>query len=171
MNQSFGQIFSIVAASIVLFIIPVYLFSQQQDLFIQAYVWEETAEFAEMVKNNGYISKNMYDRYLKALQTTNQLYEIKMIHKHKLIQPIYDEDGHFTEQVETTYENHYEEEILSTIYEKNKAYLFRQEDYLSIVVKNQSKTLAEKIQHTLLGKDIKNTIAITYGGLIRDENQ
>lgn len=169
MNQSFGQIISILAASIVLFLLPVYLFSQQQDLFVQSYVWEETAEFAEMVKNNGYISKNMYEKYLKALQSTRYLYEIKMTHKHKLIHPIYDEEGHFTDQIHTTYENHSESEILSAIYDKNADYFFRQEDYLSIEVKNKTKTLAEKMHQALLGREIKNTISITYGGLIRDE--
>lgn len=170
MNQSFGQVFSIAAASILFFIFPVYLFSQQQDILLQSYVWEETAEFAEMVKNNGYISKNMYDRYLKNLQMTNQIYEIKMTHKHKIIQPVYNDEGYFMDEVQTTYENHYEKEILSVIYEQKSDYLFRQEDYFSVTIKNKSHTLAEKMRSLLFGRTSEHSILITYGGLIRDEN-
>ena len=96
MSQSFGHIMAVLIASVVFFILPVYILAEKQDLYIQSYVWEETAEFSEMVKNNGYITKKMYEVFLKNLQVTNQVYSIHMTHKHRILYPVYDSNGIFT---------------------------------------------------------------------------
>ncbi|MSS64255.1 hypothetical protein [Velocimicrobium porci] len=171
MSQSFGHVVAVLTASIVFFIIPVYILAEKQDLYIQSYVLEETAEFSEMVKNNGYLSKGMYERFLKNLQVTNQIYSIHMTHKHKVFYPVYDLNGVFTEQVRTDYINFYEQEILDNIYEKNGEYQFCQGDYFSVEVQNVSETWAERFQKVIFGRNAVNTIHITYGGLIRDENE
>lgn len=171
MSQSFGNIVAVFIASIIFFILPVYICAEKQDLYMQSYVWEETAEFSEMVKNNGYLTKNMYETFLKNLQVANQSYSIHMTHRHRSFYPVYDLNGVFTDEVRADYINFYEDEMLDTIYKNNKDYIFSQGDYFSIEVQNKTKTWAERLQAIILQRELGNSIHITYGGLIRDETE
>jgi hypothetical protein len=60
-------------------------------------------------------------------------------------------------------------EILEVL-NQGKDYEFFQGDYISIIIKNRTKTIATRLMELFYSSDIPDEqILITYGGMIRDE--
>ena len=105
--DSFGKIVEILVTTVLLFFIPVYYISLRQDAVCQSQVRTETAYFVDSVRNQGYLTRNMYELFLKELDRTGQVYDVKLTYYKKIR----------TENEEGEYEVHYEamysEELLS----------------------------------------------------------
>lgn len=170
MERSFGMIVEIILSCILVFLVPVYLATQKQDAVIQSYVQSEVSELADMVRNNGYLSKDMYEVFQKKLMATQNSYEVRMTHAHRMVNPVYGEDGSFTGKTAVSYQNFYEDDILKEILERSGSYALRQGDYFTIDVKNRNQTYSNRLQRTFLGISVDQQIHATYGGVIRDEN-
>lgn len=169
MKNSVSEVVMIIIACFLFFLYPIYSFAQKQDNIIQTYVTEETTEFVDMIRNNGYLSKDMYSLFQKKIMQTNNSYEIRMIHEHRQVNPAYSEDGTFDNQVNTFYKNTYEKDILKEIYEKSGIYRMAQGDYICVSIVNKSPTLSSKLQQLFYGRTAEYSIYIRYGGIIRDE--
>ena len=166
-----NQLIAAFLAVLLMFYTPILYFAQKQDAITQSYVSQETTKLVNAIKNNGYLTDSMYDAYLDKLDNTGNLYQVKIVHEHEIVAPIYDEAGDFQNDVSIHYTNVYEEDILKEIYEKSGMYTFDQEDYITVKVNNRTKTYASKLQQLLFQRDIPgDQIFFTYGGMIRDEN-
>lgn len=168
--DSFGKIIAILISVLVLFIAPVLYLAQKQDAIVQNYVTRETIAFVDAVKNNGYLTKDMYDTYIQKLADTDNLYDIFMEHGHKIINPVYSDADIFQNDISIYYSSSYEDDILDKLYETG-IYQLQQEDYLSVQVMNRNKTLAAKLQQIIYASEVpEEQILVHYGGIIRDEN-
>lgn len=170
MKNSFSEVMMVIIACIIFFIYPIYSTAQKQDSILQSYVTNETTEFVDRIRTNGYISSDMYSVFEKKILQTNNSYEIKITHQHQIINPVYKENGIFTNNVKVSYTNTYEKEILNTLFNGSGSYRFSQGDYICIEIYNRNPTLAAKLQQVFYGITGNKQIAVTYGGLIRDEN-
>lgn len=169
MKNSFSEVVMIIITCFLFFIYPIYSVVQKEDAIVQAYVNEETTEFVDMIRNNGYLSDDMYSLFQKKILKTNNRYEIKMIHRHKQINPIYSDDGRLQDDVNVIYHNTYEEDILRKIYEEDGIYKMNQGDFISVSIYNTNPTLSSRFQEFFLGTSVQHSICVRYGGMIRDE--
>jgi hypothetical protein len=169
--NAFSKIVAIFIAIIIMFIAPLLYMAQKQDTISQTYVSNETTNFIDSIKNTGVLSAETYQAFIGKIDVTNNLYNIEIVHAHKVVEPIYYENtGLFLDDYDTYYINTYQEDILAT-FDEGKDYYFSQGDYISITITNRSKTMATRIMEAFYKTDIPDEqILVTYGGLIRDEN-
>lgn len=168
--NAFDKIICILLACILMFLFPTFYLAQKQDAINQVYVENKTVEFVNDIKNHGYITENMYNRYIERLGDTGNLYKIELVHSHTVVNPQYDEStGNFLDDYYTYEECAYQDDILKDLYEESGTYYLRQGDYISIRVYNRTETFAGRMLR-LIGVTQKTQILVTYGGIIRDEN-
>lgn len=157
--DSFGKIAEILVTVILLFLIPVYYLSLRQDSICQSQIRTQTAYFVDSVRNQGYLTRNMYDLFLKELNNTGQVYQVLLTY-YKKIETL-NEKGEY----ETHYECSYTDELLS-----KEQVEFQKGGFFKVEVENISKPLSAKITDMVLAVDIsKKQIYTVYGGAIRDE--
>ncbi|HHT97960.1 MAG TPA: hypothetical protein GXZ90_08725 [Clostridiales bacterium] len=168
--ESFNNMLAIMIAVILMFIFPLLYFAQKQDMITQIYVSNETTNFVNNIKNKGYLTSDMYQRYIENIGNTNNVYKVEIKHSRKMVNAEYDEDsGELLEEYYIVYIDYYEDEIIQALSENN-IYYFSQGDYISLKVSNKVPTLASKIMQALYKTNIPNEqILVTYGGMIRDE--
>jgi hypothetical protein len=88
MEENVQRVFSIMVAVLVFFILPMYIAFEKKDDTAYALAVRITSELVENVKNNGYISKKMYDDYVSKLAVTGNIYDISMEHKSYKYYPV-----------------------------------------------------------------------------------
>ncbi len=157
--DSFGKIMEILVTVVLLFFIPVYYISLRQDAVCQSQVRTETAYFVDSVRNQGYLTRNMYELYLKELDLTGQVYLVELTYYKKV--RVQNEDGEYG----IHYEAVYSDELLAE--EQTE---FQKGGFFKVEVENISKPLSARLTGLVLGKDTsERQIYTVYGGAIRDE--
>lgn len=154
---------------------------------MQQYVTTETTYLLDSVRNLGFLSKNMYEQYVKKIELGNNLYEVELTHYHLVLYVTNEEglvdgaeplvDTEFLEGIELSqktkgYNCYYTADIMEAIYNEkdNYRYDFNQNDYVTIKVRRRVSSLAKRMQHRFLGSDFTDQGYVTiYGGMIRDE--
>jgi hypothetical protein len=168
--DSFSKIISLFIAIILMFLFPVYYMAQKQDSISQLYVSSETTKFVDSIKNSGYVSKSMYEIFIKKIDMTGNLYEIELTHSHRKVEPLVDVSTNDILQDFSVYYYNTNEQDIYDAFDKGQDYFFHKGDYISIYVYNRNKTIATSMLESILSKDIEDIqIAVTYGGMIRDE--
>lgn len=162
--ESFGRIIEILVTMVLIFFIPIQYFAIKQDMISQTYVTTQTTYLVDSVRNIGYLSKEMYETYLRKLQGTNNTYEIKITHYEFVYE---EEQEEYTKHSFCTYED----DILEEIYDElgNGRYEFHQGDYLMIKVHNKNKTFGSFLTSHIGIGSMNEQIQVVYGGAIRDE--
>ena len=91
MGDSLSKIIALFLAVLLLFIYPTKNEFERLDETSRVYVLTETAKFVDSVRNLGYITPLMYEEFANRLASTNNLYEIKMEHRKKRYDPVYED--------------------------------------------------------------------------------
>lgn len=158
--DSFGKIVELLVTVILLFLVPVYYLSLRQDAVCRTKVQTETAYFVDSVRNQGYLTRNMYELFLRTLDQTGQVYSVELTYYKRV--EVQDEDGE--------YETHYEASYSMDEFFTDETVRFQKGDFFKAEVKNKSRPLSAKITDMLLSVDISDKqIYTVYGGAIRDE--
>ncbi|MBS6559088.1 MAG: hypothetical protein KH355_02300 [Clostridiales bacterium] len=168
--ESFGKVISFFLITIILFIAPVYYMAIKQDSISQNYINKETADFVNTIRNTGSISKDTYNRFIKKLDATGNIYEIEIEHQHLVVNPVVDDNGNTTEEISSSYSSTYEDDIFKELFEGSGTYHFNKDDYVSVIVRNKNKTLATRVQEIVYQRELPTVqLVATFGGVIRDE--
>lgn len=160
--NSLDKVVGIALIVLLMFLVPLQDSARKADAISQIYISNETTEFVNNIKNKGYITVEMYKRFIQNIDKTNNLYDIQIIHSHRLVEPLVNVDGIVEGHYAVRYFNTYQDEILKT-FDKGNIYYFSQGDYINVSIKNRNKTLADRITVS------NGKIFVTYGGMIRDE--
>jgi|GEM_PF-3335131 len=88
MSENVQRVFSIMLAVIVFFMLPMYVAFEKKDDTAYALAVKITSELVENVKNNGYLSKKMYDEYISKLAVTGNEYDVRIEHKAYKYNPV-----------------------------------------------------------------------------------
>jgi hypothetical protein len=83
------KIIDLLVAVILMFLIPALYFNIKKDAVIQVNVDRMTTEFVETVAADGYVTREMYEKYLERLANTDKLYEVELIHEQTAFEPEY----------------------------------------------------------------------------------
>lgn len=89
MERPIEHIIDILVAILVLFLFPIIYFGLKQDALVQTLVQTKTEEFVHEIRSNGYLSKQMYEDYIRELSATGLLYDITLEHSHYSYEPEY----------------------------------------------------------------------------------
>lgn len=163
--NSLSKIISIIIAVILMFIFPIEYMAIKQDMLHQIYVTAQTTYIVDCTLNLGYLTKQMYEEYLKNLNLTGNIYDINITYYKYNINNLSDTNEDYSEN----YYGIYSEDVKEVIYSDGE-YRFVKGDFLSFQVKNLNKTFATKIQELLFGRTLPTEqIVTTYGGMIKDE--
>lgn len=170
MKDAFGEIIAIVIVVLGLFIVPMVYVGQKQDAILQSFVYYQTVQFVENVEKNGYLSQTMYDDFSRQLASCEVLFDIKMEHKHDVIEPVFNDDGSAVTGTDVYTSAKYEEDILDDLYANDGVYRFRKGDYFTVTVTNSSKTAGQQINKIVNQVSSKYAVYVVFGGAIRSEN-
>jgi hypothetical protein len=84
-----GKVLDIIIAACVMFLIPLIYFGQKQDAFVQSNLYETTTNLIDNVSTRGYITKEMYNGYIKKLDTYGTVFSIDLEQKIRVLEPEY----------------------------------------------------------------------------------
>ncbi len=162
--DSFGRMIEIIITVILLFLVPIQYMAIRQDSICQSYVTTETAYFVDSVRNTGFVTKGMYQTFLRKLSGTSQVYEVELNHYRRVIDLT---DENYSEY----YQGIYTQDIIEGMEELGReGYLFGRGDFFSVKVVNVNKTLGTRMQELFTGRAFPGgEICVVYGGAIRDE--
>lgn len=176
MGNPISKVVVIFLACLLLFIYPTLNMFQSQDNTTKMVVLVETETFVDSIRNIGYISPEMYKAYMHELSLTGNIYDVKIEHKHRNYDPVYDDPTNaatFKNDFNVNYVSYFNDEILGTLFPSSGTgtkYFMSKGDYIVLKVTNRNDTIATKIQSMLVGRSIKaNTIFVLYGGMIKSE--
>lgn len=164
--SAFGKIASVLFAVFIFFFLPLFHYSNSQDLMNQLYVQTVTERFVDAVRCTGEVSQKMYLLFLEQLQADGNLYQVNMEHSYEV-----KEASDTEEAVFTTYNlSLFDQQIMEQLWEEPFVYQMARGDYFMVQVNTENETYSQKIQKMLYGKAVKEYgIYAFYGGRIRDE--
>lgn len=161
-----------VFGTIALIALPTIAQSPQLDNAAQTYVMDKTSKFVNAIRNDGYLNEDMMWRLNEQLAATGNSYEIKITHEHRVIMPVYDDNGNFKDDTKVVYENTYEDDILKELYEGDGEYKFSEGDQISVTIQSTNTTLSQKLVGFVTGRGADYpAIKACDGGRIRDDIQ
>ncbi len=73
----------------ILFLVPLIYIGLKQDTLLRTVVSEQTERFVDETRSLGYLSRDMYEDFQQSLSKTGLLYDIKLEHKQKIVEPEY----------------------------------------------------------------------------------
>ncbi|MEG1009003.1 MAG: hypothetical protein RSF67_04170, partial [Clostridia bacterium] len=103
MEENIQRVFAVLISVIIFFLLPMYITFEKKDDISYALALKITTEFVENVRNNGFISRKMYDDFVYNLSMTANTYDIYLEHKTKKYNPVI-----------YAYENNKKEKIIDT---------------------------------------------------------
>lgn len=160
MEQAFGKIVAILTTSAMLFLVPLFINLQRQENMIQLSIMTDTVEFVDSVRNMGYLSVEMYNRFQEQVRKIHSGVEIAMVHRVNSLH--IGENG-----IETVTKIRTENDILTTL-QIDREYLFQKGDYFRVEVKRLGKSLPEQLFLLSSDEHMPDTY-VYYGGSVRYE--
>lgn len=159
--KSFSFVCEILITAILVFLVPVFFFSYQQELLLQGYAQYEVIYFTDSIRNTGYISARRYEEFKEKLAVTNHVYEIELS-----VYETYRNSG----EMESFCLGTYTDTILDTLYKERKWYTLHQGDFISVSIKRKDMDLIERMLRMFgLPYTGMEGVPIRYGGMVRDE--
>lgn len=141
MEDTFGKVVAILLCAIQMFVIPVYLYSENAKRLEQNYIMAEITYNVDNFRNTGMIDSDVYNSMRNRIFSLSNGYNVKIIHSSK-------ENGESaTYYNDTYYENHIEDEL-----EQSGIYYLEKSDYINIWVEDKS-----------------GNIVYRYGGTVKNE--
>lgn len=158
-----SHIVGFLIAVLLMFIIPAFRMFWIVDHAILKHVNYETQLFVNTVRHKGYVSKELYENFVRNLAKTMNVYDIEMVHVRKAYVP-----GNTGEVVvyDDCYPTYY---ILNAIYNQNQDYKMKIGDEFVVSVVNKTKTGTMVFLDFLGGENIP-LIFTRYGGMITNED-
>lgn len=163
MEHAFGKIVAILLAAATACIIPLMIHMARVESMVQLSIMTDTVQFVDNVRNHGYMTREMYERYQSTVMGRRGGLDIQLVH---MRDAIHMEQGKvvLTEKVSTT------EEIMEQLYEE-QTYSFEQGEFFRVEVKKGAPGWMDSIYQSLLRSElVYPECYVYYGGSIRYED-
>lgn len=182
MENTLWKILAFFLCAILLFLAPLMNILERQDDIAYNVVLTECNRFVDSCRDLGYITPDMYTELTERLRSTGNIYDIRLTHISRTVNPVYKESGGslvFTGEYEVNHIAYGESQILSVLfpedstlpsYHKDRYYQMSMGDLLFIEVKNRGKTMAQALRDMILFTDTRTPgIFVRAGGMVRNE--
>jgi hypothetical protein len=176
MSDIAGRVFSIILAVILMFGLTTAIFTQKQDITIQNYVDDAVHEFVDTSRSTGFISSASYDRLINRLDSTGNVYDIRMTYYMERQYPEF--DGDEVVNYVTGFDAKNTEEILEELYGTADEYgedaigrcNMNTGDYFRVEVTNRTATMGGRLMGLLFLRSVGGgQITTSYGGYVGNE--
>ncbi|MDD3303953.1 MAG: hypothetical protein PHP54_03455 [Clostridia bacterium] len=88
MEDSLQRVFSIIIAVVIFFLLPLYIAFEKKDDISYSLALKITTNFANDVKNKGYLTLGMYNKFIENLAVSDNAYDITIEHVAKKYNPV-----------------------------------------------------------------------------------
>lgn len=88
MEDVIQRIFAILLAVLIFFMFPLYVAFEKKDDIAYALALKVTTKFVDQITDTGYLTMEMYDKYLGELSTTGNVYDITLEYTAKQYSPV-----------------------------------------------------------------------------------
>lgn len=140
-----GKIWGLIFGTIFLFLGPITLYAQKQDVIVQNYVDSAVHEFVDISRSTGTVTWSQYDALVKKLDNTGNIYDVQIIHYKMRTTPKATSTGTTTT---LTYQDYYDaynkNEILDGM-DANGKYYMSYNDYFKVTIENTNTTLGRRL--------------------------
>ncbi|MDD1505229.1 hypothetical protein PVA17_21135 [Lysinibacillus sp. CNPSo 3705] len=183
MPNLLSKLFASLIAIGVLLLAPTYQVLKKQEDIAYLNVDQTVTNFVENVRMKGFITPKMVEDFQQQLQVGNVLYDVEMVHKHKIYTPVYSNTSDlnsYTGEYKVDYEDFYWTQIKDYLYGNNgngdipsRVYKLEQGDYFQVEVKNKTKFKSTMLFDYLtfnLASDNDVVIDIPKGGMVLNED-
>lgn len=169
--DSLGKIVAMLLCIVFLFFMPIVNYSQRVDTLMTTKAQSVVSDFVAEIQREGFLTDTMYARFIENLDSTGNVYNVQIVHRHLIIDPKY--LSNTTDSVETTltseyYSETYTDSIIASLYENTPGiYNFSTNDYVTVTVSNKNYTLSAKLLRLINSAAVgENQIVVTDGGVI-----
>ncbi|MFJ8519398.1 hypothetical protein [Lysinibacillus xylanilyticus] len=183
MPNLISKLFASLIAIGVLLVAPTYQVLKKQEDIAYLNADQAVTNFVENVRMKGFITPKMVEDFQQQLQVGNVLYNVEMVHKHKIYTPVYSNTSDlnsYTGEYEVDYEDYYWTQIKDFLYGDNgngdipsRVYKLEQGDYFQVYVENKTKfkstMLFDYLTFNILS-DNDVVISIPKGGMVLNED-
>lgn len=154
MEEVVQRIFAIIFATLVFFILPIYMTFEKRDDVSYTLALKITSTFVNQVKSKGYLTQEMYDEFVSELAATNNSYDIELQHISKTYNPVINVYDNKNVLVDTLEYSIYESQYTSKDLEKN-GIIAKTFDGKTITydTKNYSFELTYKLSNIIYGQE------------------
>lgn len=182
MDSPVWKILGFFLAAVLLFLVPVMNMLERQESAAYTVVLAETNRFADSARDAGYITPNMYSEFVRRLNATGCIFEIRIEHVKSTISPVYRQNGsvlEFTGEYEISRIVQDQDAIMSVlfpdipgpdVFDRARRYEMKAGDLLFVEVKNIGKTMVTALRDMILFSVTQYpTLFVRVGGLVRNE--
>jgi hypothetical protein len=181
MPNIISKIFAVILAVVAMFYIPAYQIYKQEENFTYVNTYEAVTDFVDNVRMKGYITPKMYEDFQQKIHVGDVLFEVEMLHQHKIYSPVYtdpQDTTSFTGEYQVHYDEFYGKQIKDVLYGDSstpmdeRQYKLENGDFFQIYVENKTKFKSTMLFDFLtggLGSD-PVVISIPYGGMVLNED-
>jgi hypothetical protein len=174
--DAFSKMITVCVVVVALFVLPTLIYAQHNDQVTQEYVSNATVEFVDNVLVQGEITQEMYESFIKEIDSTGMVYDVEFEYSKKVITPA--AGGTY----QTTTECYYFDDVKNALYDSSSAgatidgttdgvLQMVKGDYFSVTVKNRDATHSDILQRSLFKLySNRSAVEVNYGGEVRDEN-
>lgn len=173
-----GKFIAVVVTIVALFIGPTLYITGMHDEVTMERVKVSAVKFSDEVREQGKITKGMYEGFIADLDATGNLYDIQMVYSKEVVVP-----GETAGEVSRTEESFYTDDIVAGIYNgevdggavidsvADGEVHFNVGGYFSLTVTNRGETMSQKVAGLVRMRSAGSPrIEVHAGGEIRDEN-
>ena len=167
MEETTVSVIGILVAAILMYIVPLILISERADDIAQLLTQTVTAEFVDEVIKSGEISEDKYRTFIRRLSSSGNAYDIEMEVK-ILDENTAKENANGTNTYYSIYTSQIEQMLGQSSTDNNNQgrIILKQGDYISVTVKNSSKTMSQTLKnfyHVMRGANIQIITATAFG--------
>ncbi|HHY64303.1 MAG TPA: hypothetical protein GX501_04585 [Clostridiaceae bacterium] len=181
MDRILWKVLAFLVCAVLLFLVPLLNMLERQDDIAYNIVFAECSRFADICRDTGYITPNLYTDFVNRLNSTGNTYQVRMTHIKRSVNPVYRQTGNtmeFTGDYEIIHVTRGEDEILDVLFpltplsplDESRRYKMAMGDLFFVEVQNRGKTMAVALRDMILFSNTKTPcIFVRAGGMVRNE--
>lgn len=158
MSDIQGKVVDLIIGVLVLFIAPVLYFNKTAQSSAEMLISQYTAAFVENVCTHGYLSRTMYEEYIREILEQNAILAVEIEHSEQITEPVYIEDVEnagnyvFTGDIRSYNRSTYTDEVLEVIGGIQGKYEMNANDSFKVIVRTKEKEEGEFIITAYTGR-------------------
>ena len=173
MKDNLSIIITMLVFVILIVIFPLYNYFERQDDMSYNLALKATTNFVDEVLESGYLTQEMYSKFVNELSNTGNIYDIQLEAHKKVLTS--DNSGGFDEQYKIDYNkdifetNNNATDIMAANIVKEDAYYLDEGDQFYVRMNNSNTTMAGAIFSTIVPTASKERISVNYGGVVKNQ--
>lgn len=179
MVNALSKITAALLAVLLLFLFPTLQTAQRQEDLRYLSAYRTLVQFADAVRNKGFITPEMYEDFVHELELTGGGYEVELEHRHKIYHPEYGnpaDPGTFLGDFSVVYDAYYTSDILKVLFptetgQRGVPYQLEEGDFFAVTASDHSRGPLDILSEFLyLSAGKQEASMLTYGGMVLNED-